>query len=247
MADQPTGFVPDGFVADAPHGSAATRKDADGIVGVDRSGFVSRAADFASKFPSSLQRPVAMGAELGQEIGANALEMISDPASIAGMLTGPFDAALTALGKVRNAASVPADLIIESAARKLGVDPDAMNLAATRMRLQAARARTRISTAQAAMAKQAGAQAPPVAAEAPAAAPMSAPAPTAATARPMLAAPEAKLYFVLRAQGKTDAQAKAAIEAGRAMAASSSFANLPTNIDVAKGVDVKNATGTWPQ
>lgn len=102
-----------------------------------------------------------------------------------------------------------------------------------------------VTTAAADAAPAASMSATPASPATPPPQPMSAP--PMAAARPALSAAESKLYFVLRAQGKTDAQASAAIQAGRQLANSSSFANLPTNIDVAKGVDARNATGTWPQ
>ena len=60
-----------------------------------------------------------------------------------------------------------------------------------------------------------------------------------------LTSAETPVYIRLRAQGKTHAQAMEAIGASRNLAPSSSFANLPTSIDVAKAVGDRNAGGSW--
>lgn len=81
--------------------------------------------------------------------------------------------------------------------------------------------------------------APPSPAPAPAAAPPSPPAPPV---RPKLSADQAQAYFRLRAMGKTDAEAKAAMEALAQLKQSQAFGHLPDNFEMAQDM-TKRAEG----
>ena len=102
------------------------------------------AANLASRLPQSLQRP-----------GGVALGLLEPAAQIASVLAAS-PTALAAARNVRDAAAPFADAFIQ---KKLGMDPDAMNLATTRLRLQAAKSATRTAQGEAKLAAQQEAQA----------------------------------------------------------------------------------------
>lgn len=169
------------------------------------------------------------------------------------------------LSGVRATLAAPADVALDALVRKTGIDPDALNLAATRMRLQAARSRTRQAqtlsdlnqpaTSPAGTVPVGSAPAPPAPTPVRTAAPQVAPATPATPATD----PILKVAADLKQMGFSDAEANQAIrwkqqgvpteeviarlQATKALQQGSSpFANLPTDLDVARKVESAKRT-----
>jgi hypothetical protein len=129
-------------------------------------------ADYASRLPRPLQAPVAAG-----------LSMVQPAAEIAGILQGA-PAALRAGRAATSLLSHPADVLIDTLLKKIGHDPDALELAATKMKLQAARSQTRQGKIAADIAAKTAAQT-----AAPTASPVEPVASAPAAPAPVVAAP----------------------------------------------------------
>lgn len=186
-------------------------------------------------------------------------QTISDIASLLipdapGGIAGAVHEAGRLATNAKDTVAGPANALWEAFTRKFGMNTDAIDLATTQKRLQAARSATRTARGYASMAE--GATSP--AETAPAAA---APAPPPATApAPPAASPVLQVMGHLRQSGLSEAEARAfapnvvkwlqegvpletiqqRIETTRALQQAGPFANLPTDLDVAKAVDLKN-------
>lgn len=169
---------------------------------------------------------------------------------------------------LRESVKGPTEFLIK---KKLGFDPDAVDLATTRMRLQAARSKVR----QAQMANDlATPEAPAPTASAPAgtspvpqgpATPPGA-APAAAAPPPVVAtelSPVLKVAGQLKQAGYSDQEivqavqwlksgvsqkdVEARIQATRALQSKAPFQHLPDDFSRAQAVTERNATGRWPE
>lgn len=126
-----------------PKGSERTRVDAGGAIGVDHDAIVHGIADWASTLPPKWQAPAAFLATLPADMLGSLAEMLSSPESIAAAGAKPTMAAIDSAAAARHSLQKPADIALDALVKKTGIDPDALDLASTRMRLQAARSRTR--------------------------------------------------------------------------------------------------------
>jgi len=228
VADQPLSIVnsePLTVVQAQPLGSERTRVDTN-AVGVDHDKIVHGIADWASKLPPAWQKPAAMLATFPADALASLLEMFSAPETIATAGAKPAIAGMDAIAAktaaTREALHAPADALLDATIKKVGYDPEALQLAATRMRLQAARSQTR----QAQMSRQiAAAQAPEAAAPAPA---VLAPAEAPPTAPPPQPGPRSVNDAMAEAVRQVQAQAKADRAAVTARGSSAPGAPTPT-------------------
>lgn len=256
-------------------------------VEIDHAAIANRIANWASTLRPSLQKPAAFLATLPADALASLVEMFSAPESIAAVGAKPALGAVDAIGaKVASARASTAPFAETLITKKLGMDPEAIQLQATKMRLQAARSQTRQGRLAADIAKTqqsavtspvetaSGGTALPVGpppVEAPggsrpngypdqkalnaeaiarrraeyqartteAATPPQPPAP-----KPTMSAEESKAYLEMRVAGKTDAQAKQAIEASRALNQS---LNLKTPTAAEKRFPKGNRGKTTPE
>ena len=228
MADQPLSIVnsePLSVVQAQPLGSERTRVDTN-AVGVDHAKIVHGIANWASTLPPAWQKPAAMLATFPADALASLLEMFSAPETIASAGAKPAIAGMDAIAAktaaTREALHAPADALLDATIKKVGYDPEALQLAATRMRLQAARSQTR----QAQMSRQiAAAQAPEAAATASA---VPAPAEALPAAPPPQPGPRSVNDAMAEAVRKVQAQAKADRAAVTAGGASAPGAPTPT-------------------
>lgn len=129
--------------AAGPKGSERTRVDAAGAIGVDHDAIVHGIADWASTLPPKWQAPAAFLATLPADMLGSLAEMLSSPESLAAAGAKPTMAAIDSAAAARHSLQKPADIALDALVKKTGIDPDALDLASTRMRLQAARSRTR--------------------------------------------------------------------------------------------------------
>lgn len=163
-----------------PRGSERTRVDTN-ILGIDHDAVNHRIANWASTLPEAWRKPAAILATLPADILMSAAEMLSSPESVATMGASRATAAVDGVAATREGVRDLADAVIK---KKL-VDPDAIELAAERMKLQAARSRTRqakIRNEIAAQTRTTPAAAPAETAVAETAPPAPAPAPAAPAA-----------------------------------------------------------------
>ena len=209
-----------------------------------------------------------------QKLGAALGQDVSDPrvwVNVAAAYFGPkllgkvLPPLVSAIGAARTNAATGTigDTLVSAAGRKLGIDPDALDLAATRMRLQAARSKTRIAKMAADQAPTSPAEtspAPPAPAPPAATAPAAPPAqPAAPTVSPQTLKIQAQLAQAgytrdeIQAattwlkQGVPPAQVVERLAKTRALSGTGAFAKLPSSLEVEQAVKARNESGRWPE
>lgn len=198
--------------------------------------------------------------QLGMDILPMAVGAIGTPKPQVGEIVNAAGAARTSVQDI-------ADGYLSAFLKRFGGDPDALDLAATKMRLQAARSRTRQATMAGKLAGAATSPAEtPVAAAAPpslAATPAGPATPHAAPASPggLATDPILKVAADLKRMGFSDAETNQAIQwkqqgvptdqviarlkAGQELKQAGPFAHLPTDLEMAKDIAARNATDRW--